>query len=101
MATLHSIIGGHAHFTIATITQKVIVYVPAERADTLPLFHLYPICTLWVCHLVPNPAHCRGEVNYRREGGSSPAQAVMGLLLVGMDARNYALKIQFQSYAFA
>jgi hypothetical protein len=36
------------------------------------------------------PAHCRGEVNYRGEGGSSPAQAVMGLLLVGMDAQNYA-----------
>ncbi len=38
------------------------------------------------------PAHCRGEVNYRREGGSSPAQAVMGLLLVGMDAQNYGFK---------
>jgi hypothetical protein len=25
-----------------TITYKVAVYAPAERADTLPLFHLYP-----------------------------------------------------------
>jgi hypothetical protein len=34
-------------FTIFTITYKVAMYAPAERADTLPLFHLYPICTLW------------------------------------------------------
>jgi hypothetical protein len=34
-------------FTIFTITYKVEVYAPAERA--LPEFHLYPICTvtLW------------------------------------------------------
>jgi hypothetical protein len=24
------------------------VYAPAERADTLPLYLLYPICTLWL-----------------------------------------------------
>jgi hypothetical protein len=29
-------------FTLSTITDKVVVYVPAERADTLPLFLLYP-----------------------------------------------------------
>ncbi len=29
-------------FTISTITYKVVVYAPAERADTLPLFLLYP-----------------------------------------------------------
>ena len=29
-------------FTISTITCKVVVYAPAERADTLPLFLLYP-----------------------------------------------------------
>jgi hypothetical protein len=29
-------------FTIFTIPYKVAVYAPAERADTLPLFHLYP-----------------------------------------------------------
>ncbi len=29
-------------FTIVTITHKVAVYAPAEQADTLPLFHLYP-----------------------------------------------------------
>jgi hypothetical protein len=40
--------GVHAHppprptFTISTITSKVVVYAPAERADTLPLFLLYP-----------------------------------------------------------
>ncbi len=28
-------------FTISTITYKVAVYAPAERADTLPLFLLY------------------------------------------------------------
>jgi hypothetical protein len=32
---------------IITITYKVAVYAPAEGADTIPLFHLYPICTLW------------------------------------------------------
>jgi hypothetical protein len=30
-------------FQPITITYKVAVYDPAERADTLPLFHLYPI----------------------------------------------------------
>ncbi len=29
-------------FTLVTITYKVVVYASAERADTLPLFHLYP-----------------------------------------------------------
>jgi hypothetical protein len=29
-------------FTISTITYKVVVYAPAVRADTLPLFLLYP-----------------------------------------------------------
>jgi hypothetical protein len=34
-------------FTLFTITYKVAVYAPAERADALPVFHLYPLCTLW------------------------------------------------------
>ncbi len=29
-------------FTISNITYKVVVYAPAERADILPLFQLYP-----------------------------------------------------------
>jgi hypothetical protein len=29
-------------FTLSTITSKVVVYAPAERAGTLPLFLLYP-----------------------------------------------------------
>jgi hypothetical protein len=29
------------YFTVATVTNKVAVYAPAERADTVPLFHLY------------------------------------------------------------
>ncbi len=24
-----------------------VLYTPTERADTLPLYHLYPICTMW------------------------------------------------------
>jgi hypothetical protein len=32
-----------------TITYKVAVYAPAERTDTLSLFHPYPVCT--VCTL--------------------------------------------------
>ncbi len=33
-------------FTIFTITHKVVVYAPAERADTPTLFHLYVLCSL-------------------------------------------------------
>jgi hypothetical protein len=29
-------------FTISTITYKFVVYAAAEKADTLPLFPLYP-----------------------------------------------------------
>jgi hypothetical protein len=31
------------HFTLSTITSKVVVYALAERADTLILFLLYPV----------------------------------------------------------
>jgi hypothetical protein len=37
-------------FHSVTITYKVAVYAPAERADKPPLFHLYPICTLCFEH---------------------------------------------------
>ncbi len=30
------------HYIYSTITYKVVVYAPAEWADTLPLFLLYP-----------------------------------------------------------
>ncbi len=33
-------------FLLFTIAYKVAVYAPVERPDTLPLFHLYPLCTL-------------------------------------------------------
>jgi hypothetical protein len=33
---------GEGPFILSTITYKVMVYAPAERADTLPLFFLYP-----------------------------------------------------------
>jgi hypothetical protein len=33
---------GDGGFTISTITYKVGCDAPAERADTLPLFHVYP-----------------------------------------------------------
>jgi hypothetical protein len=38
-------VGGGARpppFTLSAIRSKVLVYAPAERADTLPLFLLYP-----------------------------------------------------------
>ncbi len=39
-------VGVHAQcpppFAISTLTYKVVVYALAERADTLPLFLLYP-----------------------------------------------------------
>jgi hypothetical protein len=34
-------------FQPITITYNVAVYPPVERADTLPLLLLSPICTLW------------------------------------------------------
>jgi hypothetical protein len=36
-------------FTLSTITYKVVMYAPAERADTLSLFLLYPyMCSVGV-----------------------------------------------------
>jgi hypothetical protein len=32
----------HPSFTVSTITSKAVVYAPADRADTLPIFLLYP-----------------------------------------------------------
>ncbi len=32
----------HPPFTLSTIISQVVVYAPAERADTLSLFLLYP-----------------------------------------------------------
>jgi hypothetical protein len=37
---------GPLPFTIFTITYKGAVYTPAERADTIPLFHLHPLYLL-------------------------------------------------------
>ncbi len=36
-------------FTLSTIKSKVVVYAPAERADLLPLFLLYPCMYSVVC----------------------------------------------------
>ncbi len=33
-------------FNISNIKHKVVMYAPAERADTLPLFLLYPLYVL-------------------------------------------------------
>jgi hypothetical protein len=49
-----------APFTLFTITYKVAVDTPAERADTLPLFHLYP----YMYSVVP----CTHEENIRGGG---------------------------------
>ncbi len=38
-------------FQPIAITSKVLVYAPAQGADTRPLFHLFPICTLFSSHL--------------------------------------------------
>jgi hypothetical protein len=35
--------------TVSTITSKVVVYAPSERADTLLIFLLYPFSSLWFC----------------------------------------------------
>jgi hypothetical protein len=36
-------VNAHPPFTLFTITYKVAVHAPAERADTLNLFHLYDL----------------------------------------------------------
>ncbi len=41
-------------FTLFNIMYKVVVYAPAKRADTLPLFHLFPICILLSRSVVPS-----------------------------------------------
>ncbi len=39
--------GAHAHpFTLSTITSKIVVYAPAERADTILQFLLYSFLSL-------------------------------------------------------
>jgi hypothetical protein len=35
-------------FTLSTITNKVVMYAPAEKADTLPNIYSTLICTLWL-----------------------------------------------------
>ncbi len=52
-----------------TITYKVAVYAPAERTDTLSLFHLYPICTLWYSE--KNPFQI--SISCRRRHGVRPS----------------------------
>jgi hypothetical protein len=37
-----SALAGGAWGVSSTITYKVVVYAPAERADTIPVFLLYP-----------------------------------------------------------
>ncbi len=45
--------GVHVHtLSLFTITYKVAVYAPAERADTLFLFNLYPLYTLSMYSIV-------------------------------------------------
>jgi hypothetical protein len=39
---------GPPPFNISTITYKVVVYAPAERAGKPLLFLLYPYMTLWL-----------------------------------------------------
>ncbi len=35
-------VGVALSFTVSTITYNVVVYAPADRVDTLPLFLIYP-----------------------------------------------------------
>jgi hypothetical protein len=47
-------------FTLSTITYKVVLYAPAEREDTLPLFllHLYMYSVLLALPQPPTPNPC-------------------------------------------
>jgi hypothetical protein len=36
------------HFSLYLLSCTKSVYAPAVRKETLPLFHLYPVCTLWL-----------------------------------------------------
>jgi hypothetical protein len=55
--------GGGARPPPFTITYKVVVYAPAERADTLPVFLLYPymysvvLNTIKTCIMASIPQH--------------------------------------------
>jgi hypothetical protein len=49
-------------FTISTITDKFVVYVPAERADILPLFLLYT----YMYSVGQSNSERRGEGRYWR-----------------------------------
>jgi hypothetical protein len=57
--------GGSARlppFTISTITYKVAVYAPDERADTLPLFLHYPLYSVvYVHHPIHSHYRCRNR----------------------------------------
>ncbi len=39
-------------FAVSTLTYNLVVYAPAERADTFPYFYSIPICTLWMQLLI-------------------------------------------------
>jgi hypothetical protein len=57
-------------FTISTVMYKVVVYATAARADTLPLFPLYPymysvLCTVSL-HMTLDTPFTFGAVHYRR-----------------------------------
>jgi len=47
------------HLTLSTITSKVVVYAPAERADTLLLYLLYPFLLCGVLYGLRS-VHFRG-----------------------------------------
>jgi len=68
------------HFTIFTITYKVAVYAPAERAHTLNLqyFISTAICTLWFYHwailLVQGGEEKLDRTGWEEPRGDTPAQ---------------------------
>jgi hypothetical protein len=55
-----------------TITYTVAVYAPAERTDTLPLFHLYPMCMYSVIFLSPRKESVL-IYNFLQEASWSPS----------------------------
>ncbi len=96
-------------FQPITITYKVAVYAPAERTDTLPLFHLYPIFTLWsrqsliyislrlYSYLFPHPqVGQKGSLSLLAKGHLSPSFSISKESKRGKGHRPYLYLLYFQ-----
>ncbi len=69
-------------FTLSTITSKVVVYSPADKGDTVPLFLLYPYMYSVACTM---RSKARGLVQHGGPPGLARESAPQGMILYVMD----------------